>query len=371
MITNPAFEISAIAAASTETWLRFTLVPQVPAHKQRDLLQRFGSADRALGASRAGIAEVVGQEAARALMQGPDPALLQATTQWLSHPGCRLVGLGDAAYPELWKQIACPPSAFYAEGRVELLNHPSMAIVGSRNATPQGERDAFAFAQALSEHGVAIVSGLALGIDASAHRGGLASAGSTVAVVGTGPDIVYPRGNVDLAREIARHGCIVSEFPVRTRPLERNFPRRNRLISGLASGVLVVEAGYPSGSLRTARAALEQNRDVFAIPGSIHSPVSKGCHWLIREGATLVDCVGDILQELGIVQPKERECVPAEEDPVLTAIGFAPATVDHIAERTGLDAATLAARLSWLEIEGRVRALAGGWFQRAENRVIE
>ncbi|HUQ28054.1 MAG TPA: DNA-processing protein DprA [Usitatibacter sp.] len=366
-----AFDIETVAASSTESWLRFTLVPLVPAHKQRDLLRRWGSPDAALGAPHAELAQMVGEDAARARARGPELRILEATREWLARPGCRLVGLGDPEYPAAWKQIACPPSAFYAQGRAELLNRPCLAIVGSRNATPQGERDAHAFARTLSEHGVVIASGLALGIDASAHRGGLAGAGSTVAITGTGPDIVYPRGNAGLAREIAERGCIVSEFPARTPPLERNFPRRNRLISGLARGVLVVEAAYPSGSLGTAHAALEQNRDVFAMPGSIHSPVSKGCHWLIKEGAKLVDCVEDILHEMGIVQPRDREAAPANEDKVLAAMGFAPATMDQIEERTGLDAATLAARLSWLEIEGRVRAIAGGWFQRAENRVIE
>jgi DNA processing protein len=366
-----AFDIERIGRASTEAWLRFTLVPLVPTQKQRELLLRYGSPEAALSAPRGELVEMLGANAARALAQGPEARLLDATRQWLSRPDCRLVGLGDPEYPLLWTEIACPPSAFYAQGRVEFLNRPCIAIVGSRNATPQGERDAHAFAKALSDHGVTIASGLALGIDSSAHRGGLEGGGSTVAVIGTGPDIVYPRANCVLAREIAQRGCIVSEFSVRTPPLERNFPRRNRLISGLARGVLVVEAAQPSGSLRTARSAVEQNRDVFAIPGSIHSPVSKGCHWLIKEGAKLVDCVDDILQELGIAPPKEVEPRPRDEDAVLEAIGFAHATLDHIAERTGLDAATLAARLSWLEIEGRVRSLAGGWFQRAENRVIE
>jgi len=210
-----------------------------------------------------------------------------------------------------------------------------------------------------------------MGIDASAHRGALAGGTSTVAVLGTGPDIVYPPANAALAREIARLGCIVSEFPMGTPPIDRNFPRRNRLISGLASGVLVVEAAWPSGSLVTARCAVEQNRDVFAIPGSIHSPLSKGCHALIKQGAKLVDCVDDILQELGISQPRPQDTPTADAKDVFRAIGFGPTTLDDIAERTGLDAATLAARLSRLEIEGRVRSLAGGRYQRAEKRVIE
>jgi DNA processing protein len=360
-----------IAPASVAAWLRLTLIPHITPQQQHALLRRFRCADAALRAPRAEIAQLLGPEGAAALDKGPEPRLVEATQRWLAQPGCRIVGLGDAAYPRLWKQIATPPCAFYAQGRVELLNRPCVAVVGSRNATLQGERDAFDFARALSERGIVVASGLALGIDASAHNGALSGRGSTVAVMGTGPDRIYPRPNAALAQEIAQRGCLVSEFPAGTPPLERNFPRRNRLISGLAAGVLVVEAAYPSGSISTARSAVEQNRDVFAIPGSIHSPFSKGCHWLIKEGAKLVDSVEDIVQELGMEPPKEREAIPVERDPVLQAMGFAPVTMDHIAERAGLDAATLAARLSCLEIEGRVESLAGGWFQRAEKRVIE
>jgi DNA processing protein len=360
-----------IAPAGAAAWLRLTLVPTITPHQQHELLRRFGSADAVLDAPRGDLAEILGVEGAAAFARGPDPRLVDVTEQWLARPGCRLVGLGDAAYPALWKEIATPPCAFYAEGRVELLNRMCIAIVGSRNATPRGERDAFEFACALSGRGLVVASGMARGIDASAHNGALAGPSSTVAVMGTGPDRVYPAPNAALAREIAARGCLVSEFPAGTPPLERNFPRRNRLISGLARGVLVVEAAYPSGSISTACSAVEQNRDVFAIPGSIHSPFSKGCHWLIKQGAKLVDSVEDIVQELGLEAPPEREAPPRDADPVLEAMGFAPVTMDHIVERAGLDAATLAARLSWLEIEGRVQSLAGGWFQRAEKRVIE
>ena len=365
------FDIDTIPAASADTWLRFTLLPGLHPGAQRELLRHYGSADAALCAPRAELVELIGEPGARALAKGPPTDLLQATRRWLAQPGCRLIGLGDAAYPPLWKQIACPPAAFYAQGDVALLTRNSLAVVGSRNATPAGVHDASRFARELSERDVAIVSGLALGIDASAHSGALAGRAGTIAVMGTGPDIVYPPANAALAREIARRGCIVSEFAVGTPPVDRNFPRRNRLISGLALGVLVVEAAWPSGSLVTARCAVEQNRDVFAIPGSIHSPLSKGCHALIKQGAKLVDSVDDILQELGLAQPKEREVPPADAKDVLTAIGFGAATLDDIGERTGLDAATLAARLSRLEIEGRVRCLAGGRYQRAEKRVIE
>ena len=366
-----AFDVESIAPADAQTWLRLTLLPALPPHKQHLLLRAFGSADAVLGAPRGRLIELVGEPATQALARGPEPDLLAATREWLARPGCRLVGLGEAAYPQLWKQIAVPPCAFYAEGRTELLNRKSLAIVGSRNATPRGQADARDFARALADEGVVIVSGLALGIDGAAHRGALEGAASTIAVIGTGPDRIYPPRHAGLAGEIARRGCIVSEFPVRTPPLERNFPRRNRLISGLAQGVLVVEAAQHSGSLGTARAALEQNREVMAMPGSIHSPLSKGCHWLIKEGAKLVDCVDDIAHEIGIRAPAESGPASTERDEVLDAMGFGPVTPEHIAQRIGLDAATLAARLSWLEIEGRVQPLAGGWFQRAEKRVIE
>jgi len=284
------------------------------------------------------------------------------------------VVLGEARYPKAFLNIADPPTAFYAQGRVDLLNTPAFAIVGSRNATPQGLRDAEAFALELSQAGLTIASGMAIGIDAAAHRGGLAGEGSSIAVLGTGPDIVYPRRNRDLAHELAQRGCLITEFALGSPSVAGNFPQRNRLISGLSRGVLVVEASMPrSGSLITARCAADQNRDVFAIPGSIHSPLSKGCHWLIKQGAKLVENADDVLEELGIA-PKCEE--PARKpgrkpDPLLDAIGFAPASIDQLAQRSNLDAATLAARLSRLEIEGRVEALAGGWFQRVDARDIE
>jgi DNA processing protein len=365
-----AHNLESIAAASTLSWLHFTLA--APAHKQRVLLQHFGSPEAALQAPHDELVLLVGNAGAQAIARGPERRDLEGAQRWLERPDCRLVALGDPQYPALWKQIANPPCAFYAQGRVELLNEPCLAIVGSRNATPRGAGDAHEFARAIADAGVVVASGLALGIDGAAHRGALEGAASTVAVIGTGPDRIYPPQHVELAGEIARRGCVVSEFAIGTPPLERNFPRRNRLISGLARGVLVVEAAQRSGSLGTARAALEQDREVLAMPGSIHSPLSKGCHWLIKEGAKLVDCVDDVLQEIGMRAPPERAPQgPEAKDEVLDAMGFAPVTPEHIAQRIGLDAATLAARLTWLEIEGRVQALAGGWFQRAENRVIE
>ena len=260
---------------------------------------------------------------------------------------------------------------FYCHGRRELLAAPAFAIVGSRNATPQGCADAEAFAAALSAAGLAIVSGLALGIDAAAHRGGLAGAGSSIAVVGTGPDRVYPARNRALAHDLAARGLVISEFAVGTPPLKQNFPRRNRLVSGLARGVLVVEATLSSGSLITARLAAEQGRDVFALPGSIHSPFSKGGHRLIREGAKLVETAQDILEELGLAAgatasagPRKRAQADAPARALLRALGHDPADVDTLAARTRLPVADIMATLTALELDRRVAALPGGIWQR-------
>ncbi len=268
-------------------------------------------------------------------------------------------------------EIPDPPPLLYVKGRVELLNRPSFAIVGSRNASMQGVRDAEAFACALSSAGLSVVSGLALGIDAAAHRGGLRGAGSSVAVVGTGADRIYPARNRDLAHELAERGAIVSEFPLGTSPRPENFPQRNRLISGLSKGVLVVEAALESGSLITARLAAEQGRDVFAIPGSIHSPMARGCHALIRQGAKLVERVEDILEELNIehkpASPRPERA--ASPDPLLEALRDAPMSIDQIVQLTGASADAIAARLSLLQIEGRVAAMPGGFFQHRRESI--
>lgn len=367
------------SALSTRTdlrsWLGLTLVPGISLAKQRALLDAFGTAQAVIDAPTASVSSVAGQDIAELIARGPQATLVEATLRWLAKPGCRLVTVKDAEYPKALREITDAPPVLYVQGRIDLLNTPAFAIVGSRNATPLGAGDAHAFARALSEAGLAIVSGLALGIDAAAHRGGLAGAASSIAVMGTGPDIMYPRRNLELARELAAKGCLVSEFPVGMPSLAGNFPRRNRLISGLSRGVLVVEAAMRSGSLVTARFALDQNREVFAIPGSIHSPLSKGCHWLIKEGAKLVESADDVLAELGFAvarpPPPSGEGPLEEIDPILAAMGFAPATVDQLAQRTGLDAATLAAQLARLELEAGIASLPGGRFQRVEKRVIE
>ncbi len=242
-------------------------------------------------------------------------------------------------------------------------------MVGSRNATQQGRSNAEAFARELSEGGFTIISGLAVGIDAAAHTGGLAASSSSIAVVGTGLDIVYPARNRDLAHRLAEEGALVSEFALGTPALASNFPRRNRLISGLSRGCLVVEAALKSGSLITARYALEQGRDVFAIPGSIHSPLSKGCHLLIKQGAKLVESSRDILEELGAAVDDRGSTIAAEDEiasdnPVLAALGFDPLDLDTLCRHSGLTPDTASAMLLTLELEGVVSRLPGGKFQR-------
>jgi DNA processing protein len=359
----------------TRDWLALTLVPGVSLGAQHTLLDALGSPGAIVRTDPVVIESLIGRDAARALAAGPSSALVDKTLAWLQRPHCHLLVKGSAAYPAAFLDIHGAPVALYAEGRTELLNSPSFAIVGSRNATAMGAHDAHAMARALSDAGLTIVSGLALGIDAAAHTGGLAGAASSVAVMGTGADIRYPRRNAALAGQLAEQGCVVTEFALGIGSAPGNFPRRNRLISGLSRGVLVVEAALGSGSLITAKYALEQNRDVFAVPGSIHATMSKGCHWLIKEGAKLVESANDVLLELGMEGIGSPQARPREEplpsDPILEAVGYAPMSFDEFAMHTGLGAATLAARLMKLELEGRIEALPGGRFQRVRRREIE
>jgi DNA processing protein len=268
-------------------------------------------------------------------------------------------------------ETADPPLLLYVQGRAELLRAPSLAIVGSRNPTPQGVENARAFAKHLGHAGWTVVSGMALGIDAAAHEGALETAASTIAVVATGLDRVYPKSHRELAHRIAAHGLVASEFALGTPPLQENFPIRNRIIAGLAGGTLVVEAALQSGSLITARLALEAGRDVFAIPGSIHSPQSRGVHALIKQGAKLVDRADDVLEELrgpARAAPPPTTTSPAglvePEDPLLTALGHDPVSLDTLVGRTGWPAHELNSRLLNLELEGRVARLPGQRFQR-------
>jgi DNA processing protein len=290
---------------------------------------------------------------------------------WAGADAHYVITLADETYPRALLEIADPPVVLYAHGRLELLQRPALAIVGSRNASAQGESNAEHFARTLSNAGLTIVSGLALGIDAAAHRGGLGGASSTIAVLGTGVDVVYPNRNAELAAEIARRGLLVSEFALGTPAIAHNFPRRNRLISGLARGCLIVEAAIASGSLITARCAADQGRDVFAIPGSIHSPLAKGCHALIKTGAKLVESADDVLAELAGFQPTARASTlasaPAADTGLLAVMGHDPVDVDSLCERAGLSPEEVTSQLLRLELDGRVTALPGGLYQRLEK----
>ena len=357
--------------ARVEAWASLQLLPGVSARVLAGLLRALGGPEEVRRASRSSLARLVPSQVAAEIERGPEPALLERTLSWIAEPGHALVAWDDPDYPRALLTISDPPPAFYYCGLRELLNRPSIAIVGSRNATPQGMDNAGSFAAALSGAGFTIVSGLALGIDTAAHRGGLSAGGSSIAVIGTGPDRIYPAANRDLGHRLAVEGGLLSEFPLGTPPLPANFPRRNRLLSGLSRGVLVVEATLASGSLITARFAAEQGREVFAIPGSIHSPFSKGSHRLIKEGAKLVETAQDVLEELGGVaragalaaQTPEPD-IQGDAGLVLDALGHDPAGVDALTARTGLAAGAVSVALVELELSGRITPLPGGAFQR-------
>jgi len=367
-------------------WLRLALTSGIGTTAGRKLLAAFGLPSQVFTQSRDALLQVVTDAQAHALQALPRDfeEQLRRTSEWLQGTDAdgatrRIVTLGDAGYPASLLETADPPLMLYLLGApafdLTQLDR-SIAMVGSRNPTAQGEQTARAFARAFGEAGIAVVSGLALGIDGAAHNGALeASSGAdhlaTVAVVGTGLDRVYPARHRDLAHRIAAHGLIVSEYPLGTPPLNQNFPKRNRIIAGLSRGTLVVEAALRSGSLITARLAAEQGREVFAIPGSIHSPQSRGCHALIRQGAKLVESVGDVLEELRFdapasarAQSEQTEAPPADESGLLADLGFDPISLDSLCARTGYGAAELQALLLELELEGRVARLPGGLFQR-------
>lgn len=355
-------------------WLRLLGTPGVGADSARKLLAAFGSPEAVFQQPRPALHAVVGPRLAQALLRPPADlaATVDTATRWLAGGSNRhILSLDDPRFSPELLQMADPPLLLYVLGRVDTLRHPQrLAIVGSRNPTPQGEQNARQFAQALGEAGVCVVSGLALGIDGAAHQGALAGGAPTLAVVGTGLDRVYPRRHLALAHRIAEQGALISEYPLGTPPLPGNFPRRNRLIAGLSQGTLVVEAAMHSGSLITARLAAEQGREVFAIPGSIHAPQSRGCHALIRQGAKLVESAQDILEELRIstpdtpAKPADLDKPVADPEGLLTAMGFDPVSLDALQARTGLDTATLQARLLELELDGQLGRLPGGLLQR-------
>jgi DNA processing protein len=353
-------------------WLKLSLTPGLGGEALRRLLTALGDPARVLAASRATLAQHVGNAAAAAIQRGGATEAVAAAGRWLEDPANHILTLAEREYPPRLLQIADPPPLLYVKGRTELLSRPSLAIVGSRNATAQGMANAEAFARTLSDAGLAIVSGLALGADTAAHRGGIAGASSSVAVLGTGADIIYPARNRALAHDLAGRGALVTEFALGTRALAGNFPRRNRVISGLALGCLVVEAAADSGSLITARLAAEQGREVFAIPGSIHSPLAKGAHALIKQGAKLVESARDILEELQMPAPPAGAApvaapVDARAHTLLDALGEDACDRDALAARCDLPPAEVAAILTQLEIDGHVAVLPGGLIQRVRR----
>jgi DNA processing protein len=355
-------------------WLRLLETPGVGRETARRLLAAFGSPQAVLDAGPAARRGVVGAVQATALSQPAEghAALLAGTIEWLDDgggPARHVLPLGDPAYPAALLETADPPLLIYALGRLDRLRAQSLAIVGSRNPTPQGQVNAAAFATQLGEADLTIVSGLALGVDGAAHQGALDTTGGTVAVVGTGLDRAYPRRHAQLAGQIAEKGLILSEYALGTPPLRPNFPQRNRIIAGLTRGTLVVEATLQSGSLITARLAVEAGRDVFAIPGSIHAPQSRGCHALIKQGAKLVETAQDILEELqmpGSVTAPSAITGAAQDpaSPLLQSMGHDPISLDELVARTGWGAAELNARLLDLELQGLVARLPGQLFQR-------
>lgn len=353
------------------SWLQLSLTPGLGPSSLRALLKQFGLPQAVLARKRAELAAFAMPAVLEELDSERVAQAVARAMEWAAASGHEVITLADDSYPKALLEISDPPPLLYAHGDASLLQRPGIAVVGSRNASAQGESNAQHFARALSEAGLAIVSGLALGIDAAAHRGGLAGAGSTIAVLGTGIDIVYPTRNAELAAEIARQGLLLSEFPLGTPAAAHNFPRRNRLISGLTRGCLVVEAALPSGSLITARFAAEQGRDVFAIPGSIHSPLAKGCHSLIKSGAKLVESAEDVLAELAGFRPSGYACTSAptarNDTGLLAVMGHDPVDVDALCERAGWSAERVTSELLRLELDGRVTALPGGLYQRLEK----
>ena len=357
-------------------WLNLTLPAGIGPRKQQELLRAFGHPAAIFDAGLSAVAGIIGIKLAQSLFDGQaneaQQALITTTLAWLQEPGHHIVTLADRDYPQRLLESADPPSLLYINGDPSYLSRAAIGVVGSRNATPQGIENALAFSRVLADAGFTIISGLALGIDAAAHEGALRSdaPSGTIAIIGTGIDRMYPASNKKLAHLITCKGCIISEFPLGTAATASNFPRRNRLIAGLSQACLVVEAAPASGSLITARLAGELGRDLFAIPGSIHAPQYKGCHALIKQGAKLVECAQDILEELrpqGSITPDVMPEAPSDNPvhaPLLDALGHDPATLDQLISRSGLTADVVLAMLTELSLEGVVTNLPGGRYQR-------
>jgi len=388
-----------LGAEERSTWLRLSTACGLKPAALRALLGAFGLPQNVLAQPFATLAATAGDEAARAALAPTAPSFadqLEALHAWCAVPGNALVTLADPAYPPRLLAMPDPPPILYVQGRLDLLHARSIAVVGSRSATPQALEDATRFARIFASAGFTVVSGLALGVDGAAHRGALGERGGTAAVIGTGADLVYPSAHHALAAQIAQCGAIVSEWPLGTPARAANFPQRNRLIAALVEGVVVVEAAMRSGSLITARLANEMGRDVFALPGSIHAPLARGCHRLIKQGAQLVESPEEVLEALGVPLPDSARasiqkraqtaaatrCPAPNDSPrnghtgspahlspnalrLLDALGHAPATLEILAARTDMPEATLQGTLLQLELAGQLNLLPGGWFVRA------
>ena len=353
--------------------------PSLNAEHVRALIESTGSLEEAVSIGSGVVPGINLPPAARAFLAAPEAAVIDSDLEWLAKSGAHLVPITSDHYPALLAEIRRGPPALYVLGDLSALASPQLAIVGSRSPTSSGRSTARDFAKFFARAGLTITSGLALGIDTASHEGALQGNGRTVAVCGCGLDVVYPRQNAALAARIREHGAIVSEFPPGTQPYPAHFPQRNRIISGLTVGTVVVEAAHGSGSLITAQHALEQGREVFAIPGSIHNPLSRGCHKLIREGAKLVESADDVLSELtnflgpqslaltAMALADSREAPQAldkEYEILLDALGFEPASIDVLASRTGFPHESIASMLLILELQGRVAPHAGGRYGR-------
>lgn len=365
-------------------WLALNRIPGLGSASVHALLEHFGNPQTIFDADSDALGRVPRlRSSALSALKNPDWKGAERDLHWANFPGHHIITLDDPRYPPLLRQIprSAPPVLFVA-GHAEVIVAPQVAMVGSRNPTPSGREIAAELATELARQGLVITSGLAVGIDAEGHAAALKAGQPTIAVMATGPDRTYPVRHTRLAEEIiAGGGALVSEFPIGTAPLKEHFPRRNRIVSGLSLGTLVVEAALRSGSLITARFALEQGRDVFAVPGSIRNPLARGCHALIRDGAKLVETADDIIVELGISSfPRLDNAVSNEgnkardpefkaaEDVVLHALGYEPVTVDVLVERTGLTAEELSSILMDLELEGCIASMSGGFYFRQARR---
>jgi DNA processing protein len=361
-----------------EAWLLVSQAPSVGNRLYHRLLSQFGTPERILSASPAQLLAAGTPAAAIEYLSGfADTTSIRPSLDWLAQANHHLITLHDPTYPPLLKEISDPPILLYVHGDPGRLQQPQVAIVGSRNPTATGLANAKQFAAALALAGVTVTSGLAIGIDGAAHQGALTQ-GASIAVTGNGLDRVYPARHRRLAHKLAAQGALVTEYPPGTPPKAENFPRRNRIISGLSLGTLVVEATPRSGSLITARLALEQDREVFAIPGSIHNPQARGCHLLIRDGAKLVESVQDILVELAALLGSHVELseIPAplanerskklapEYTALLDAMGYDPISADQLIMRTGLTAEAVSSMLLLLELDGHVSSAPGGYYCR-------